>query len=107
GLRLPPLLLHAAGAPNQAVLDILLANCRTPRERLGDLRAQLAAHAVGEVRLAEAFTRYGAAPLAARMDALLGYGERLMRALLRRLPPGEYRFEDWLDADGIASESLP
>ncbi len=57
GLRLPPVMLREAGRLNQAVVDILRSNSRTPIEREGDLRAQLAAHDVGAARIAEAVAR--------------------------------------------------
>ena len=47
GLRIPPIKLVEKGILNQAILKILLANVRTPRERQGDLHAQLAEAAQG------------------------------------------------------------
>src|SRR5574341_1446939 len=43
GLRLPAMKLAAAGRVRQDVVDLVLLNSRTPEERIGDLRAQLAA----------------------------------------------------------------
>jgi N-methylhydantoinase B len=40
------------------------------------------------------------------VEALLGYSERLMRAGLRRIPEGVYRFEDRLDDDGVSDEPV-
>ena len=44
GLRLPPVRLVAAGEVRQDIVDIVLLNSRTPEERRGDLRAQIAAN---------------------------------------------------------------
>src|SRR5262245_32108037 len=44
GLRLPPVRLYAAGVLNREVDAIIFTNVRTPEERRGDLRAQLAGH---------------------------------------------------------------
>jgi N-methylhydantoinase B len=52
-LWLPPVKLHAAGVPNPDVEAIIFANVRTPDERRGDLRAQLAANHRGVTRLQE------------------------------------------------------
>ena len=41
GLRLPPLALFKRGTLNQEVLDIILHNVRVPRERQGDIIAQV------------------------------------------------------------------
>ena len=103
GLRLPPVMLREAGRLNRAVVDLLRANSRTPVERQGDLRAQLAAHDVGTVRMIETVERHGLANLRQQMAALIGYAERLMSALINRMPNGAYLFEDVLDGDGQGS----
>jgi N-methylhydantoinase B len=103
GLVIPPVYLVRRGQIDQGVLDLILANVRTPQERLGDLWAQIAANRRGEARLAEMADRYGSMQVAEYMDALQAYTERLTRALLRELPAGEYCFSDQLDDDGLGS----
>ncbi len=103
GLRLPPVKLREGGRVNRAVVDLLRANSRTPVEREGDLRAQLAAHDVGTVRMIETVERHGLAKLRRQMAALIEYGERLMGALIAHMPNGVYLFEDVLDGDGLGS----
>ena len=44
GLRLPPVRLYRDGEPDPNVEAIIFANVRTPAERRGDLRAQVAAN---------------------------------------------------------------
>ncbi len=56
GLILPPVRLARRGRINRDVLDIVLANVRTPDEREGDLSAQIAANRVAEMRLADTVT---------------------------------------------------
>ena len=51
GLRLPPILIQRKGVIDRDLLDMILANVRTPEEREGDLRAQLMSIKRGEVRL--------------------------------------------------------
>src|SRR3954467_11499042 len=53
GLVIPPVRL------TDEVLTVILANVRRPEERRADLRAQLAAHRVAELRLAELVERRG------------------------------------------------
>lgn len=101
GIIIPPLKLVEAGRINQGLLDLLLANVRTPEERLGDLQAQLAANAKGSQRLGELVARYGAAEAQLYMQALVDYAERMTRRLLAGLPDGVYRFRDWVDDDGV------
>jgi N-methylhydantoinase B len=107
GLIIPPVKLVAGGVTNDALLDLICRNSRTPDERRGDLAAQFACHHVGAKRLEELVSRQGAALVATNMQALLDYGERHMRALLTTIPDGEYSFEDALDDDGAGSGRLP
>jgi len=106
GLRIPPVRLVRAGAMDEDLLAMLLANTRTPEERRGDLDAQLGAHRVGETALRAAAGKHGAEKLSSRMSDLMDYAERLMRARIAAIPDGRYRFEDRLDDDGFSDESV-
>jgi N-methylhydantoinase B/oxoprolinase/acetone carboxylase alpha subunit len=86
GLRVPPVLL------TPEVEEIFVAASRTPEERRGDLDAQRGANAIGVAR----FVGFAGAPV----HEIVDYGERRMRAALRALPRGTYRFEDVLDSTG-------
>lgn len=90
GLILPPLLLLSAGKPT-GVWDLLLANVRTPTEREGDLRAQVAACNLGDRRLREL------KPSAALLQRLLDSAEEQMAALLRPLGSCQVEAEEALD----------
>ena len=106
GLRLPPVFLVREGRLEQDVLDLVLANVRTPDERRADLAAQLGAQATGERRLLELARRdraIGGAGLGRAATALMDHAERRVRAGLRGLPRGRYRFFDFLDDDGLGS----
>src|SRR5919201_1037980 len=59
GVRIPPIYLARGGEIQRDALELLLNNVRTPDEREGDLRAQLAACHTGATRLQELCTRYG------------------------------------------------
>ncbi len=107
GLIIPPLKLFAAGEIDQSLMNLILANVRTPQERAGDLWAQIAANHRGTARLVELVDRYGATEVEHYMQALLGYTERMTRALLNELPDGEYRFTDYLDDDGVDQQRIP
>jgi N-methylhydantoinase B len=107
GLIIPPVLLIEGGKVNQAVLDIILANVRTPQERLGDLFAQIAANHRGAARLIELATRYSALEIHQFMSALMAYTERMTRRLIAQLPDGKYAFTDFLDDDGVLDQPIP
>jgi N-methylhydantoinase B len=102
GLRIPPVKLMRAGRMDRDVLALLLNNVRTPDEREGDLGAQVAACHTGSERLAEICRRYGLERAKRAASDLLAYSEEMMSAFLKRVPPGSYRAEDFLDNDGIS-----
>lgn len=106
GLIIPPVLLQRRGEPNEAVLDLITRNSRTPGERLGDLSAQIAAQRTGARRLRELAERYGADVLAAYMAHLQDYAAGMVRALIRRIPPGRFAFRDVMDDDGFGTEDI-
>jgi N-methylhydantoinase B/oxoprolinase/acetone carboxylase alpha subunit len=106
GIRIPPILLARRGRFDRPLLDLILANVRTPVEREGDLLAQCMAIRRGEQRLHDLVRKYGMATVRRNMTALKDYSERMMRAAIRRLPRGRYRFEDALDSDGITDRPV-
>jgi N-methylhydantoinase B len=106
GLRIPPVALVRQWKIQRDVLAILLANVRTPREREGDLMAQVAACRLGERRLQELLERYGIAKTEFYLEALQAYSARLMKAALAKIPAGTYAAEDYLDNDGYNADPV-
>ena len=106
GVRIPPLKIMRRGAVNSDLLAMILNNVRTPREREGDLTAQIGACRIGAERLAELVAKLGYTRVARNTTDLLNYSERLMRAELRRLPAGKFSAEDALDDDGISKDPI-
>lgn len=103
GLRLPAVRL------TPEIRSVVLANSRTPTERAGDLDAQVGANVRGVARLAEVLEQLGGGQLAGgqlaygatqRLDEVLDYGERRMRAALAALPDGTWQAVDRLDSAG-------
>ena len=101
GLRLPPIRLYRDGKPDPAIEAIIFANVRTPTERLGDLRAQVAANWRAAARLQALAAKYGTDTLLDIMQEVQDYSETMMRAALRALPDGEAEFSDVFDGDGV------
>ena len=60
GLRIPPIRLYRAGELQEDVQELILLNCQVPRERLSDLRAQMAANRLGVQRMQALCAKYGA-----------------------------------------------
>ncbi|MCP5120714.1 MAG: hydantoinase B/oxoprolinase family protein, partial [bacterium] len=102
----PPVLLVRGGEVDRNILNLVLANVRTPQEREGDILAQWMSIRRGQQRLDEAVARYGYTRLKRNMTALQDYSERMMRNVLGRLPDGRYRFADSLDSDGITNRPV-
>ncbi|MDQ3815650.1 MAG: hydantoinase B/oxoprolinase family protein [Armatimonadota bacterium] len=97
GIIIPPVKLSEAGVLNEALLQLLLRNVRTPDERRGDLAAQRAAQTIGERRLQELVAAHGRAEVLAYAQHLQTYSERLTRAAIATWPDGSYEFEDVLE----------
>lgn len=119
GLRVPPMVIADADGPREDLIRLIAANSRTPGERVGDLRAQLAANHVGARRLRELAAREGwdggtetgwdggtgsAAPsrLEAAMREVCAYSDRRVRAAIAELPDGQWEASDVLEVgDGL------
>ncbi|WP_248930724.1 hydantoinase B/oxoprolinase family protein [Paenibacillus hamazuiensis] len=100
GIRIPLVRICRNDEVLQETFQFILLNSRTPRERSGDLLAQISSNKAGVKRLAEVIAKYGPDYFAECTDALLDYAEELMRAGIRTIPNGIYTFEDYLDDDG-------
>jgi N-methylhydantoinase B len=92
GVILPPQLL------TDDVLERFVEATRQPEERRGDLRAQLSAHRLADQRLGELCARRGSERVAAAMDELYAYSERMVRAAVAQLPDGRGEAEDVVEA---------
>jgi N-methylhydantoinase B len=104
GTMVPPVRLKRDGVINEDLLRIFIRNCRFPALVRGDLRAMLAAVALGEKRLEELANRFSASGLRDAFDELLRRTGEAVRARLRALvPPGTYRFAETIDTDGQGS----
>src|SRR5271170_116216 len=77
GLRLPPVRLYRDFQPDRNLEAVIFANVRTPNERLGDLRAQVAACWRAAARLSALAAKYGTDALLAIMQEVLDYSETM------------------------------
>jgi N-methylhydantoinase B len=106
GLRLPAVRLVDGGEQNDDVLEMILANVRTPDERRADLRAQRAANDRAEERLGDLLDEHGSLLLDA-FDAVVDYSRDRIESELSDLPDGEYRAADVLEGDGVTDDDIP
>src|SRR5690606_21502847 len=105
GLRIPPLKLFKRGVRGEEVWAMIGQNVRQPATVLGDLQSQIASLEVGAASVAKLAAKYGAEVLTSACQQLLDSSEASMREVIARMPDGVYEFEDFLDDDGINTES--
>nr|WP_233737868.1 hydantoinase B/oxoprolinase family protein [Halocatena pleomorpha] len=106
GLRLPCVRLVQEHEIVDDVLDLVLANVRTPDERRADLRAQLAAHDRAESRLGDLHSEHGETLLTA-FDAVIDYSRQRIEVELADVPDGVYEARDVLEGDGVTDNAIP
>ena len=107
GIHLPPVRLAPRGTIDEALLELILANVRTPGERRGDLEAQRGACAAGATGWRALLAREGAPSMRAACDALLAYTEARARARLRDIGTVTGHAEDALEGDGVSDTPVP
>ncbi|HXX83185.1 MAG TPA: hydantoinase B/oxoprolinase family protein [Casimicrobiaceae bacterium] len=93
GLFIPLVKLYDAGMLNQGVLDMILANVRTPEQVNGDIRSQLAANHVCAEQVLRMIEDYRLESLDELADEIIARSERSIRASIARAPAGVYRAE--------------
>lgn len=106
GLRLPPVKLYKRGALDSEILAIILSNIRIADQRIGDIKAQAAALAIGERRLTALLDRYGADTVEQAIGELKARATQQMRAKIAEIPDGTYEGEAFVDSDGVVNEPL-
>ena len=107
GLVLPPTRLVRKGVLDEELVALVLANVRTPVERRGDLRAQLAAAATGAAGWTALLEREGARRVALAVEAVLEYTERRTRARVAELGSIRGTAADALEGDGVSEREVP
>ena len=106
GLRLPPVKLFKGGELDDEILSIILSNIRIADQRIGDIKAQASALAVGEKRFTALLDRYGADTINQAIAELKSRAAQQMRARIQQIPDGEYHGEAIVDSDGVVDEPL-
>ena len=99
GIRITPQKLYRAGELNRPLLDMILANCRTPDQNWGDMKACLAGLATARRRVLDLAGQYGFDTIDRTVDAALDYAETQARRVIGRAPDGVYRYTDYIEAD--------
>ncbi len=106
GLRLPPVKLFKRGVMDREIYAIICANIRVADQRIGDVKAQAAALALGAERLGRLLDRYGDATVTAAVAELRARAEAQMRAAIATMPDGRWESAAVVDSDGVVNEPL-
>jgi N-methylhydantoinase B len=111
GIRLRALKVSDGGKRNDAVWQLIADNVRVTDLVIGDMEAQIAACNVGAKRFLELIERYTRGTVAAAIEDLLDYSERLMRSQIEKIPDGTYsatgHVDGFLGSDDPALKALP
>lgn len=97
GLILDPQLALRRGVESRTLFEKVRRSTLNPAERLGDLRAQVAANELGARRVLDYVRRHGAEGFRNAATALLEYSERRMRSSIRKLPRGTWTATEFLE----------
>ena len=107
GLAVPPIKLYSAGVRNDAVFTIVKRNTRVPDMLAADLDSEVQACVMGARRMAELFERFGRETVEACFQAILDKCRDIFRReLLPKIADGEYRWEDYVEHDGVTDPKL-
>jgi N-methylhydantoinase B len=106
GIIIPPVRLARGDTFEDDILALVLANVRTPDERLGDLKAQRAACAAGRDGWVALLRKEGVERMKAAGSALLDYTERRALARIAQLGAVSGSAKDALEGDGVTEDDV-
>jgi N-methylhydantoinase B len=93
GLFIPLVKLYDGGVLNEAVMEMIRWNVRTPDEVTGDIRSQIAANHVCAEKICQMLDEYDLDGLDDLADEIIGRTENSMREAIEKIPDGVYRAE--------------
>jgi N-methylhydantoinase B len=103
GLLFPCVKIFTEGKPNEALIDLIRANVRTPDMSIGDMYAQAASLRIAEKRFQELCGKHGVENVLRGIDTLMDHSEQLLLKELSRIPNGVYEASDFIDDDGVGN----
>jgi len=100
GLFIPPLKLYHAGILDEAVMNLIRWNVRTPEEVIGDIRSQVAANYVCSQKIMEMMEDIGLDTLDDLAEQIMSLTEKSMRDAISEIPDGIYPYEGIIEGAG-------
>jgi N-methylhydantoinase B len=107
GLQLRSIKLWSKGKPIEEVYRIIENNTRFPLELLGDIEAQLGGCLLGRDLTRAMADKYGTTVFLGALATILDQCEAASRQKIRAIADGVYRYEAFLDNDGVRDEKIP
>ncbi|MEW5909550.1 MAG: hydantoinase B/oxoprolinase family protein [Thermodesulfobacteriota bacterium] len=104
GLFIPPIKIYDAGRVNDAVMNLIRWNVRTPKEVIGDIRSQVAANHVCTKKIIEMMTDEGLDTLDDLADEIIFRTEKSMRNAISKIPDGIYPYEGNIEGAGTRGD---
>jgi N-methylhydantoinase B len=101
GLVLPPLKITSEGVYDEDLERLILTNSRQHELVRGDVRAQIAATAMGVGRMQDHCARFGTETVTGAFAAILKSAADEMQAAIAALPDGEASADGYMDDDGV------
>lgn len=93
GLFIPLVKLYDRGVLNEAVIEMIRWNVRTPDEVIGDIRSQIAANHVCAEKIRQMLDEYHMDGLDDLADEIIARTEKSMREAIAEVPDDVYRAE--------------
>ncbi len=107
GVIIEPRIVVKKGILDTSAIVDLLDSTRTPKERLGDLSAQIAANNVGRRNLLEIGEAHSWQTIETSFQNLIMYSEKRMMNAVSPLVGEKASFEDIMDSDGAGEWKIP
>ncbi|MCX7857706.1 MAG: hydantoinase B/oxoprolinase family protein [Deltaproteobacteria bacterium] len=93
GLFIPPVKLFEKGVLNQAIMDIIRWNVRTPEQVIGDIRSQIAANHVCSEKIKQMMEETELETLDDLAEQIIMITEKSIREEIEKIPDGVYYAE--------------
>ena len=107
GLLIPPIRLYHEGVRNDDAFKIVRRNTRVPEMLAADLDSEVQACLMGARRMTELFERFGRPTVEDCFQAILDKCRDMYRnELLPKIADGTYRWEDYIEHDGVSAPRL-
>lgn len=97
GLFIPLVKLYDAGEPNDAVMEMIRWNVRTPDEVIGDIRSQISANHVCSEKIRRMLEDYKMDGLDDLAEEIIARTEKSMRESIGKVPDGVYRAKGFIE----------